>query len=340
MAIMVSTINSEASSGGKTYQGIYCLGYVQTGTTVMYNTPVWTPIWKDNFVSGIALRAEWPSMEPSKGGYAWSMIDGALVQAKANDKLVSLSVTPGVFVPSWLVNEGAQYINIATDASGSTRANMVLPWDPTFQNEWGAFVKAEGARYDANPSVGYVMVGGPGTAIETFMVHNQADYNTFAAAGGLSKWIIASEQIVDMYAGAFANTPFLLAMGNPVTNVPSENQAGQRAAQQVIDYATARYPGRFGIASHALQDTSLTQDSNYFVNQDIMQNSSTAPTGFQMISAATNSKNNTWSVGNLGTAATAGIQMGGQFEEVYLADCQNHAYTAMLTAANTQLKTN
>ena len=336
-AIVISTVNSDAAAQGKTYQGVYCLGYVQTGTTVKYNTPPWTAIWKDSFVSGVALRATWPSMEASKGGYDWSMIDGALAEAQANNKVVSLSVTPGVFAPSWLTNEGAKYINIATDASGSTRANMVLPWDPTFQKEWGAFVKAEGARYDANPNVGYVMIGGPGTAIETFMVHNQADYNTFAAAGGLPKWIIASEQIIDMYGAAFKNTPFNLALGNPVTNVPSENQAGQRALQQVVDYAMAKYPGRFGICSHALQSISLTQDSNYFVNQDIMQNSSTAPTGFQMISAATNSQNTTWSVGNLGTAATAGVQMGGQFEEVYLADCQNPQYTAMLTAANNQL---
>ena len=337
MAIVISTANSQAAAQGKTYQGVYCLGYVQTGTTVAYNTPTWTAIWQTSYVSGIALRATWPSMEASKGGYDWLMVDGALTEAQANNKRVSISVTPGVYAPSWLVNEGAKHINIATDSTGTTRSNMVLPWDPIFQKEWGAFVKAEGARYDSNPNVGYVMIGGPGTAIETFMVHNQADYNTFAAAGGLPKWIVGSEQIIDMYGAAFKNTPFLLALANPVTNVPSENQAGQRALQQVIDYATAKYPGRFGICSHALQDTTLTQLAGFFVNQDIMQSSSIYPSGFQMISAATNSPNNSLSVGNLGTAATDGIDMGAQFEEVYLVDIQNAQYTTMLTSANNQL---
>jgi len=146
-----------------------------------------------------------------------------------------------------------------------------------------------------------------------------------------------------MYGSSFKKTPFILALGNPVADIPSAQAAGEVAVQTVVNYGMSKYPGRFGVANQGLEAISdnptAYEGSNYFVNQIICQNTATAPAGFQMVCAATDNTSS-WSVGNLNTAVSAGIALGGRFIEVYKADCLNSQYTQMLQTANTQLKQN
>jgi hypothetical protein len=339
LAAMTPTLQAAIAPEGKVYQGIYCLTYLQTSP---HGFPLNGPLWQADSISGVALRVTWSAIQPSKGAYDWSMFDKSLALAVQNNKKISLSVSTGAVSQPWLVAEGAATINIVPETNGQpVRANVVLPWDPIFLKEWSAFVEAEGARYDNNPNVGYVSIGGPGTGISTVAVRNQQDYDTFNAAGGLTKWVEGSKAIIDMYGAAFKSTPFILVLANPVLNVPSAKAAGQAALQQVINYGMAKYPGRFGVGGDTLSANSLNQaSSDYFISQIILQNSAASPTGFQMIGAATSSTSTTGSVGNLGTATMAGMQMGAQFIEVYQADCENAQYTAMLKAANEQLNGN
>jgi hypothetical protein len=338
MTSLLYAADPPSTASTKDYQGIYCLCNVQTTQASL--PPLSGSILQSSTVSGFALRAYWSAIEPTKGVYNWSDFDQNLAIAEANNKNVSLSVTPGVVSPAWVISEGAKYINIA---AGTTRANMPLPWDATYQKELSTFIQAEAARYDGDTNVSYVTMGGPGAGIETFLITNQTDYNTFAAAGGLPQWITGAEAIIDMYGSAFKKTPFVLAMGNPIQNVPSENAAGQSALEQVVAYGLAKYPGRFILATHGLSATSLkTNTANYWMYQLIMENSATSPVGFQMINAATNGPTYpaNVSVGNLTTAVSNGIQMGAQFIEVYPSDCLNSAYTTMLQSSNATLRQN
>jgi hypothetical protein len=68
------------------------------------------------------------------------------------------------------------------------------------------------------------------------------------------------------------------------------------------------------------------------VNQEISENAETAPVGFQMVGSSTQK-----TAGNIGSALTAGIALGGKFIEVYKVDCANSKYKSALTTANQEL---
>ena len=66
---------------------------------------------------------------------------------------------------------------------------MPLPWDPIFQQKWGAFIQALAARYGNNPNVAYVVMGGPGRRQEAYFCFTPYDMDYFNnTLGGLPNW--------------------------------------------------------------------------------------------------------------------------------------------------------
>ena len=327
-----------ASTITKSYSGIYDLpAGERPGQTVgLRSLP-----WNASYITGFAMRSTWSMIQTSAGSfYDWSFFDSAVSTAQANNKKISLSVAAGGFCPSWLLNEGVQTLPLSlnlTFLTGTQQSTMVVPWDPTFQQQWGALVSAMGARYDSNPTVSYVYIGGAGDYIESFVVQNTMDYANFNAAGGLTMWTQGVESLIDMYAAAFPHTPIIFAIGNPI-NIPgtSEQADGQSAVQTVINYGLTKYPGHFGLASQGLDynsdDPTASVGSNFYVNQAIDQHAETTPVGFQMVGSSTQN-----SAGNIGSALTAGISLGGKFIEVYKIDCANSKFKSALTTANEEL---
>jgi hypothetical protein len=322
----------------KSYSGIYDLpaGEKPGQTVSLRSLP-----WSATYISGFAIRSTWSMIQTSAGTYYdWSFFDSAVSTAQANNKKISLSVAAGGFCPSWLLNEGVLTLPLSLSlsfASGTQQSTMVMPWDPVFQQQWGALVSAMGARYDSNPTVSYVYIGGAGDYIESFVVQNTTDYANFNAAGGLPMWTQGVENLIDMYAAAFPHTPIIFAIGNPI-NIPGtpEQADGQSAVEAVINYGLTKYPGHFGLASQGLDydsnDPTASVGSNYYVNQEISENAETAPVGFQMVGSSTQK-----TAGNIGSALTAGIALGGKFIEVYKVDCANSKYKSALTTANQEL---
>jgi large repetitive protein len=127
---------------------------------------------------------------------------------------------------------------------------MPLPWDPIFQQKWGAFVQALGARYGNNPNVSYITMGGPGRRRESYFCFAPYDMDYFNnVLGGLPNWELGVKWIIDQYGAAFPNTPFILAMANPV---PTDD--GDATLDEVVAYGAAQYPGNhFGVMSCGLQ---------------------------------------------------------------------------------------
>src|SRR5438552_9134396 len=127
---------------------------------------------------------------------------------------------------------------------------MPLPWDSVFQQKWGAFVQALGARYGNNPNVAYVTMGGPGRRREAYFCFAPYDLDYFInVLGGLPNWELGVKWIIDQYGTYFPNTPFMLAMANPI---PTDD--GQNSLEAVVAYGAAQYPGNhFGVMSCGLQ---------------------------------------------------------------------------------------
>lgn len=323
-----------AAESGKTYAGIYCLPAGEKPGKPVKLTAI---LWQANYLTGVALRSMWSAIEENKGKYNWSLFDQGLALAQQNNKKISLSVAAGGFVPDWVKTEGATFIDLIQQPNFTKpqEVQWVPPWDPVLQKEWTAFVQAMATRYDNDPHVGYVYIGGPGIYIESYVVQNQQDYEKFAAAGGLKKWIDGTKALIDVYGSAFKHTPFFLAIGNPV-RVPAFHAEGEAAVGEVVQYGISRYPGRFGVTSQGLNEKSATRGATFFINRIIKESSSTSPTGYQMVGPV--SGNYIWgNAGDLITALSGGISLGARFIEVYEADCNNPESTSLLVTTNAQL---
>jgi hypothetical protein len=127
---------------------------------------------------------------------------------------------------------------------------MPLPWDPIFQQKWGAFIQAFAARYGNNPNVAYVTMGGAGRRRESYFCFTPYDMAYFInTLGGLPNWQAGVQWIIDQYGTYFPNTPFILAMADPI---PTPD--GDTALKAVCDYGAAQHPGNhFGVMSCGLQ---------------------------------------------------------------------------------------
>ena len=127
---------------------------------------------------------------------------------------------------------------------------MPLPWDPIFQQKWGAFIQALAARYGNAANLAYVVMGGPGRHQEAYFCFTPYDMDYFInTLGGLPNWEAGVKWIIDQYGTSFPNTPFLLA-----TAAPIPTPEGDDSIRAVVDYGIAQYPGNhFGIMSCGLQ---------------------------------------------------------------------------------------
>ena len=127
---------------------------------------------------------------------------------------------------------------------------MPLPWDPVFQQKWGAFIQALGARYGNNPNVAYITMGGPGRRREAYFCFTPYDMDYFInTLGGLPNWQQGVQWIIDQYGTYFPNTPFILAMADPIPTTD-----GDVTLDAVVAYGAAQYPGNhFGVMSCGLQ---------------------------------------------------------------------------------------
>src|SRR5207249_3869635 len=144
---------------------------------------------------------------------------------------------------------------------------MPLPWDPIFQQKWGAFVQALAARYGNAPNLAYVTMGGPGRRRESYFCFTPSDMDYFInTLGGLPNWEQGVKWIIDQYGTYFPNTPFLMAMGAPIP-LPE----GDDSLKAVVDYGAAQYPGNhFGVMSCGLQHPSGPENGSPGSNGGIL----------------------------------------------------------------------
>jgi hypothetical protein len=207
---------------------------------------------------------------------------------------------------------------------------MPLPWDEAFLDPWLAFIRRLGARYDSNPTLGYVVISGLGQNIETYMAQTPRDYERLTALGGAAAWKRAAKKIISAYAEAFPTTPFFITAAKPF-----HTDEGLAALQHVVDWGVTSYPGRFGIMNASLNANSTTV---YYPNLAIYTYSARQPVGFQMLCSYANDPERLQ--GTLGQALRAGIRLGAKFVEVYQADADLPSNQQVLADAGERLKEN
>lgn len=276
--------------------------------------------WSNPNIAGVVLRTTWGKIEPTQNQYDWSYLDTGVALAQANNKKISISVRAGVNSPTWIYALGAKRFDVPGYGM------MSLPWDPVFQSNWASMVKALGTRYDSVSVVAYITMGGPGRLEEDFICTTAACDRDFNRKGGIQAWTTAAENITDIYAVAFPNTPFLYAFGSPGAHPQSSVPFGD-----VTSYAVDAYPGRYGIKSDALHpNTSPT----FWPSIHIPALSPTTTVGYQMLHPF---KGREIDGGTLATALNLGISNKAHFIEVYDSDCIDQEEQSTISAANQQL---
>jgi len=133
-------------------------------------------------IAGLMIRVQWQEIEPSYGGFNWSITDQAFTDAEASTsvswpwgasgpaahKFVVLTFVPGFDTPTWALTDPAGKLPPVQTASfckpygeGAPKMeNLPLPWDPTYQNNWSNFLKAVQAQYASKTDL--LMIGSAG----------------------------------------------------------------------------------------------------------------------------------------------------------------------------------
>lgn len=285
--------------------------------------------WTNPHVDGVLLRTFWNKIQPQAGEINWTFFDEGVALAAQYHKKVGLLITAGVTTPEWVYTSGARRFDVSGPHQKTPLMHQPLPWDAAFKAKWEEVIREFGARYDRNPQVAYVVMGGPGRRAESFFASTPADIDAFNRLGGLASWIPGVKWIIDRYASYFPTTPFLLDLGAPVPNAQ-----GRAALASVCDYGTKAYPHRFGVKSDGL---SATYDLNSFGAREVMALSDKTTVGFQM-SLPSKGRKNVHGEFILAEALKRGIQLGAHFIEVYAADCNLPAEAPLLDEASEALK--
>ena len=292
------------------------------------STPEDDPSWNNTNLDGVRLRPIWSDLAPSSETIDWSSVDAIFDIAAEHGKIVGLSVSAGISSPEWVYDAGAMKYEIL--GGNEEGESMPLPWDPVFQSKWLPFVRAMGRRYDGNPSLRYVVISGLSQNLETFLSGSSADDVALTALGGIDAWVAASKKIISVYAKAFPTTPFFITAARVFTN--DQDQVALRA---VIEWGVATYPGRFGIMTASLNADSST---TYYPNEAIYTYRDTQPVGFQMLCSSI--KDPVRLRGTLNEALSAGVELGGEYVEVYQSDADAPVNQPVLARQGDALKAN
>jgi hypothetical protein len=175
-----------------------------------------TPGSTDNpYVRGGHVWVKWSDVEPTKGLCEWRVIDRIAGEWTKMGKRVVLRVGTSpcsrvwAGVPDWVREAGAKMLT-------HPQTGEVFPvyWDPVYQEKWCRFVRAFAKRYDDDPNVEFVQIGGVGWFGE-MMLARQAATGQFAslkdewreAGYTADRYVKTYRKVLDTYLAEFQHKP-------------------------------------------------------------------------------------------------------------------------------------
>jgi hypothetical protein len=252
------------------------------------------PVLDNANVDGYRFRLSWAAIQPDTAGeYHWENIDAAIAVAAAHGKKLCISIAAGLWTPDWVYTSAPvvyKYAMKETDPNtGLSIGNQPLPWDTAYQAKWKQFLVAFGARYDSNPTVSYVVMGGFMQQFNMFLADIDEDSAAMtylaqhppAGYSGLvttypdfsSAYTPAAQEIITSYATNFPTTSLLLTM---TAVIPGSE--GLSLQNTTTNWARDTFPDHVGTMVSALYATVPPHDPPAATV--------TFPKGFQMVCSA------------------------------------------------------
>jgi hypothetical protein len=160
-------------------------------------------------------RWPWKWLEPRKGAYDWSIIDGALRTAAARGQTAQLRFQPytqrwdtakhppqakryppesSVNVPDWYWDTGAGWIDAGPYCRNEPDSN-----DPRYLRHFGDFIRAFARRYDGHPALESIDMA----------------YAGFWGESGGNSTAATAARLADIYVASFKRTQIIGMLGSP-----------------------------------------------------------------------------------------------------------------------------
>lgn len=275
----------------------------------------------------IRMRTSWDTIQKSDSSYDWTAIDAARGYAAKNGRQLIISVVMCAGAPEFVYSAGAKTITLS---SSDNATRMPLPWDPVMLAKETAFINAMAARIDGDPAVTAIVMGGLGIVIEGYVGKSSKEISQLDANGGLPAYVTGAKKLIDVYAAAFKQTPFIYTAAKPYSA-----SGGQDEMNEIGDYGATTYSGRFGIMNAQLKATSTTLkgSSNAMIEEYHLSN----PTGFQCLTSSDGFNGHDLG-GTLQQTLQAGVDIGPpNWIEVYQADGKDSKNVALFQSISSQL---
>jgi dienelactone hydrolase len=156
-------------------KGIF--GHVRAGGKIRGSPQSLRALAENPYVAGTQLSYCWSELEPQEGQYRWDIIEDDMDVWAQNGKKCWLEVATAfrwdpsgrLGVPAWAYDKGVPRIQ----AAGS--APYPVYWHPLYLELWGKFVTALGRKFDGDPRLEWVAVGGHTTGTEPRLSSKEND---------------------------------------------------------------------------------------------------------------------------------------------------------------------
>lgn len=197
----------------------------------------------DPDVAGRSLVYYWAQLEPRQGLYRWDLVDKDIKPWAAAGKKVILRVSTAGWAswdktadsahgtPTWVYAQGVKSVP-ETDGA-------VLPqyWNPAFEHDLTAFIKAFATRYDGNAHIAAVDISvGIGGETKPDSHKNPNLLKLWQSIGYTDQiWWSYTQQAITTYTSAFHRTPLAL--------MPDKTFLGTTPGydeRKIVTYAIAR----------------------------------------------------------------------------------------------------
>lgn len=275
----------------------------------------------------VRIRTSWDTIQKNESSYDWSAIDAARSYAQANGRQLIISVVMCAGAPQFVYDAGAKVITLS---SHDEATRMPLPWDPVMLAKETNFINAMAERLDGDPAVAAIVMGGLGIIMEGYIAKTSKEISQLNANGGLPAYVAGAKKLIDVYAAAFKQTPFIYTAAKPYAA-----SGGREEMIEICDYGATTYSGRFGVMDAQLTpDSMVTEGSPHGL---VHQYHTSNPTGLQFLTNSSGFGGHDLG-GTVRQTLQAGVDLGPpNWIEVYFVDAKDPANVATFELIEPQL---
>jgi formylglycine-generating enzyme required for sulfatase activity len=297
------------------------VGYFVLNNDIPY-TPFGESVFRDNLITGVSLRANWESIEPSEGRFQWVFDEDIEHAKRAGGKVILRCYTGfrGQGIPDWIYKAGAQKFEYMDAKWGNEMKNgqmmaMPIPWDAVFLKKWTALVQAMGQRYGREDAIVLIQMAGPDyTGGEMHLPKSAEDRAHWMRVGYTKDRLTGAwKAVIDAYAAAFPGKCLALNVSVPLL------QDG--AVEEVLGYAERKLGKRFCVQHNGLAAKTVP---DWIQHKWVVQSRGKAIIGFQQLCPVTPqgafNDNGRRYGGTLEPSLVIGLYAGMQYLEAYPPD--------------------